>query len=300
MKLHENKELFKNAIDYVVQTNYYSTEIVIKDYYVSLALKMLYSKFDNLVFIGGTSLSKCFNIINRFSEDINLAATGPSRKSKQKVTENVVDYFISNWQYEVSYEKRRVASDFKPLHLEYPNDYPGMLSNQVRLELIAFVDPFPNISVEITPLVNEILEEDEIIQYDMLPFSVKTQEPYRTFIEKILLQKEIYKDYLNGILAPESSKKRARDFYDIHKIWEYYNREFPLTDIDKFIELRKNNRKNKTSINAAEFNEFSLFEQYNQQEIFKQLDIDKSKLSIRDLNTKDIANSLFQIDAYFK
>jgi hypothetical protein len=302
MKLHENKQLFKNAIDYIVQTHDLSTEIVVKDYYVTLALKMVYSSFEDLVFIGGTSLSKCFNIINRFSEDIDLAAVGTSRKGKQRKTEKVLQYFVGNWQYEVLHDNLRLASDFKPLFLEYPNEYPGILSNQVRLELLAFVDPFPTVEKNIQPMVNEILTDTEIIEFDMQPFKIKTQEPYRTLVEKILLQKEIHKDFVNGEFSPETAQERARDFYDIHKIWDYYNGSPPieLNDIKQFIESRSKNRKDKTSISKDEFNQFSLFDQFKNQQISKQLSKDKSKLSIRDLNDKAIVSSLTQIDDYFK
>src|SRR5687768_912989 len=46
-----------------------------KDWWVTLALHTLFlGKFkDHLVFKGGTSLSKCFNLIERFSEDIDIA-----------------------------------------------------------------------------------------------------------------------------------------------------------------------------------------------------------------------------------
>jgi len=47
-----------------------------KDFWVCWLLKQLYSipEFEDMfVFKGGTSLSKCFDLIHRFSEDIDLA-----------------------------------------------------------------------------------------------------------------------------------------------------------------------------------------------------------------------------------
>ena len=49
--------------------------IIEKDYWVTIVLDYLFniSDFKNyFIFKGGTSLSKCFNLINRFSEDIDL------------------------------------------------------------------------------------------------------------------------------------------------------------------------------------------------------------------------------------
>jgi len=63
MKLHLNKELFENYIALASQEEDIDEAIVLKDYFVTLALKLIYAIHDDLVFIGGTSLSKCFNII---------------------------------------------------------------------------------------------------------------------------------------------------------------------------------------------------------------------------------------------
>ena len=49
--------------------------VIEKDFWVCLILDYLFNKCEwkgNLTFKGGTSLSKCFNMIHRFSEDIDL------------------------------------------------------------------------------------------------------------------------------------------------------------------------------------------------------------------------------------
>jgi predicted nucleotidyltransferase component of viral defense system len=50
-------------------------EAIEKDWWVTMVLKALFqtSCTDFLVFKGGTSLSKCWNLIERFSEDIDVA-----------------------------------------------------------------------------------------------------------------------------------------------------------------------------------------------------------------------------------
>src|SRR3989338_7862519 len=53
-----------------------SPELVEKDFWVCWILKQLFSLEDSgahLTFKGGTSLSKCYNAIQRFSEDIDIA-----------------------------------------------------------------------------------------------------------------------------------------------------------------------------------------------------------------------------------
>ena len=53
-------------------------EIVEKDFWVCWILDVLFGipEFKNtFIFKGGTSLSKCFNVIERFSEDIDISIT---------------------------------------------------------------------------------------------------------------------------------------------------------------------------------------------------------------------------------
>lgn len=72
MKLHENKEDFTEAVQTVSRGLNISPALVEKDYYVTLVLKRINEEVTGLIFKGGTSLSKCHKVINRFSEDIDL------------------------------------------------------------------------------------------------------------------------------------------------------------------------------------------------------------------------------------
>lgn len=65
------EQIIRNA----AQKSGVNEAIIEKDYWVCFVLNYLFSKSkwkDALTFKGGTSLSKCFNIIQRFSEDIDL------------------------------------------------------------------------------------------------------------------------------------------------------------------------------------------------------------------------------------
>ncbi len=73
MFLHNNKDLFRATIDEVENTSGIDGEIIEKDYYVTLILRLLSERQPNCVFKGGTSLSKGFHIINRFSEDVDIS-----------------------------------------------------------------------------------------------------------------------------------------------------------------------------------------------------------------------------------
>ncbi len=74
MKLHLDKKLFQEAIQATAQHIGIPEVYVEKDYWVSLVLLEIFSSdiSDLVVFKGGTCLSKCHNLIQRFSEDIDL------------------------------------------------------------------------------------------------------------------------------------------------------------------------------------------------------------------------------------
>lgn len=74
MKLHQNKELFQDAVLSASQRFSIPEIYVEKDYWVTLVLYEIFHSniADQIVFKGGTSLSKCHKLIQRFSEDIDL------------------------------------------------------------------------------------------------------------------------------------------------------------------------------------------------------------------------------------
>ena len=71
MSKNELEQVIKNA-SLKIGVN----EVILeKDYWVCFVLNYLFSKCkwkEAFTFKGGTSLSKCFNLIHRFSEDIDL------------------------------------------------------------------------------------------------------------------------------------------------------------------------------------------------------------------------------------
>ena len=254
-----------------------------------------------MIFICGTSLSKCFQIINRFSEDIDLVATANSRKAKQKQTYEAIQGIKEIWIGAIE-EQNKPLSDFKEMYLHYSSKHETELDQRVKIELITFMEPFPIIEKEIVPIIYKYLDESEMEAYEVHPITVKTQEPYRTMMEKILLEKELYKEFLLKLHSDESQEKRARDFYDIHKIWQYYNKRLPIDklELNRMIESRISNRRLRTTISLEEINKFSLLEMFEKRNIEKQLtSIDQRKLSIRDLNIIQIKTSLKEIDTYF-
>ena len=86
MKLHLNKELFKDMIDTLNTRTGIAIDIIEKDYYVCLILSELSKKQDELkaYFKGGTAIYKILENMNRFSEDIDLTVKVLAHESKTR------------------------------------------------------------------------------------------------------------------------------------------------------------------------------------------------------------------------
>ena len=88
MYLHkDDKELLRDIIVTVSERTGIDESIVEKDYYVTMILKELVQRNPDVVFKGGTSLSKAYHVIDRFSEDIDITFEehlGEARRKKIK------------------------------------------------------------------------------------------------------------------------------------------------------------------------------------------------------------------------
>ena len=90
MNLHHDKEALEELIIGAANELAIPTNVIEQDYYVTITLKALSERVTDLVFKGGTSLTKCYQLLDRFSEDIDLSYTaesgvpGESRKKQLK------------------------------------------------------------------------------------------------------------------------------------------------------------------------------------------------------------------------
>lgn len=106
MYLHEDKGLFFDVVNASSEKLNIPMAVIEKDYYVTMILKLLSSKSENCVFKGGTSLSKCFHLLDRFSEDIDITFTehlgeGRRKTLKYKILRPISEELglpISNWE----------------------------------------------------------------------------------------------------------------------------------------------------------------------------------------------------------
>ena len=90
MYLHRDRETFKDMVEQAADSSGRTPAVVEKDYYVTLILKLLSEQLAECVFKGGTSLSKGFHVIDRFSEDIDITFKEHIGEGRRKKLKNVV------------------------------------------------------------------------------------------------------------------------------------------------------------------------------------------------------------------
>jgi len=191
-----------------------------KDAWVTLVLRMLFASklHDHIVFKGGTSLSKVYNLIERFSEDIDLAinreylgfdselSKGEIRKLRRRshdfslneipliLTELFLKYGINPNLYEIIVPNTKVSDqDPEIVHVNYKSVF-GMetyLSSRILIEIGArsLNDPHEEKMVE-----SLIDTHHKGASFAENPFIIRTIVPEKTFLEKlILLHEEFHK-----------------------------------------------------------------------------------------------------------
>ena len=97
MRLHTNTQDFNELIRLTATHFSIHPEFIEKDYWITLILNNLSQSLhsNSVVFKGGTSLTKGYRIINRFSENIDIALldeklTGNALKTKIRKIEKAI------------------------------------------------------------------------------------------------------------------------------------------------------------------------------------------------------------------
>lgn len=226
MNLHLDKNEFKKAVDFTSNSMGISAIYVEKDYWLTYAL---YTVFNNeigkdTIFKGGTSLSKCYNMIDRFSEDIDLVVlrregeTDTKLKAKLKAISKVVETYMP--EVDVLGITHKMGMNRKTAH-SYNKSFEGNYG-QVRDVIIlestwlGYYEPYTTKSI--VSFVGKMMldnQQSEIAkEYGLLPFELLVLEPIRTICEKIMsLVRFSY-----GENPIDDLKKKIRHTYDLHQL----------------------------------------------------------------------------------
>lgn len=166
MNLHYNKEIFEELIVAASNELGIPTNIIEKDYYVTIILKALSEKISDMVFKGGTSLTKCYHILDRFSEDIDLAERYdlmPFDITTQTIERTLVDKVFAICDYylqgKIENHSRHLYDIYKIFNVlndteQLTNLIPEVRAVRSRLSIC----PSANDGVSVTNILNEIIE----------------------------------------------------------------------------------------------------------------------------------------------
>jgi len=198
MNLHTDKKLFKEAILATAQRQGIKDIFIEKDYWVTVILKQIFSSQigRETVFKGGTALSKCYKLIKRFSEDIDLVVlrnpdeTGNQLKKKLKTITKTIENLVPEKEVEGITNKkgmiRKTAHSYKK---EFSGKF-GQIRDFIVIEASWLGNYEPCEKKSISSMIYEMLQENEqeeiINKYEMSPFEVNVLSPKRTICEKIM------------------------------------------------------------------------------------------------------------------
>jgi hypothetical protein len=226
MRLHENKELFRQSIAFTAQQMKILPIYVEKDYWVTYVLHLIFHDTigTETIFKGGTALSKCFGLIERFSEDIDLVVLrretdgGNQLKSKLKKITNLVGTKLTEVDEEGITHKlgmiRKVA-------YSYPKSFSGKYG-QVRENIIVEAtwlgryEPYHKqiLSSYVAVMMETAGQQKLVEEYGLLPFEVQVLHVNRTICEKIMsLVRFSHTD--NPITDLQN---KIRHTYDLHQL----------------------------------------------------------------------------------
>jgi hypothetical protein len=226
MRLHENKTLFRQAVQFTADQLRIAAVYVEKDYWVTYALHAIFTNEigDDTVFKGGTALSKCYRMIERFSEDIDLVVlrregeTDSKLKSKIKTISKVVGEIFP--EIEVPGITHKMGMNRKTAHSynkEFEGNY-GQVRDVLVLESTWLGDYEPHTQRMLCSFVGEMMlnngQLDLAETNGLMPIEVRVLDPIRTLCEKIMsLVRFSY-----GENPVNELKKKIRHVYDLHQL----------------------------------------------------------------------------------
>lgn len=214
-----------------------SEAVIEKDYWVTYFLDYLFNENkwkEYFTFKGGTSLSKCFGIIQRFSEDIDLILDwrvlgydklepwlirsntkqdkfnkGINEKTERFLKEDFLTELVKDFSQE-DFEFEIDSLDPQTVLFSYPKIFDSnYLSQTIRLEIGSLAAWTPATNISIIPIIG-----DAYANIFKEKTNIRTVSVERTFWEKAtILHHEANR--------PESSKmphRYARHYYDMYKI----------------------------------------------------------------------------------
>jgi len=215
VKLHEDLEFFSTAVSSAAQSMNLPEAYIEKDYWVTRSLNQLSKSeiSEEIVFKGGTSLSKAHKLIHRFSEDIDLAAIadGMGDAKRRRLLKNVDLTAGEGLELLPDDERNSKGSKFRKSVYRYPR-----FTEEGKVN--TFTRPEPCERKKIQSMIADMFVEgdrqDIVDKYDLGSFELNVLSVRRTLVEKLL-----------GIISDSYDQDpvarlntRIRHIYDVYMI----------------------------------------------------------------------------------
>lgn len=226
MNLHDDEDAFLFAVDGANKENpRLRPGFLEKDYWVTIALKRLFeSEYSRtVVFKGGTSLSKCHQVVDRFSEDVDLAINNPwvmETSDIQKLLVDIeaaisVDLDVNGKRTESKALRRTTVHNFRNI-VQDAGDAP--MARGLKLELTAFSHAHPYCTMPVESYLGHWLRRhghtDLIEEFGMQPFQIQVLELERTFAEKVMALVR----HSRAEKPIQSLRDKVRHMYDLQQM----------------------------------------------------------------------------------
>lgn len=233
----------REVIQRVQAENRLQLQIIEKDWWVTAVLRALFSLpySEHISFKGGTNLSKCWNLIERFSEDADIAidreylgfgGTLSKTQISDKLRRAACSFVRETLQYDlaekliengVSADKFKVNVNITPvtttdpeiIEVEYQSAFNTLpyIRSKVIIEVSGRSMNEPVVSVGVSSFIDDVFTNAPFAEPK---FDVRAVVPERTFLEKVfLLHEEFSKP--SGMIRTE---RMSRHLYDIAQMMD--------------------------------------------------------------------------------
>lgn len=226
MNLHENKNLFTDAV--LAASEYLDIRPVFieKDYWITRSLKLMVENPNagKAIFKGGTSLSKAHKIGNRFSEDIDIAisdADALTGNQLKTLIKKIAKEMASGLEEIVVPGVTSKGSRYYKAMYSYPNVLGKAIKEtvsigQLLVEINSFANPYPYVTRSIDCFIAQFFHQtgnDALVEeYGLQSFSLNVLDKRQTLTEKLvsLIRFSLSDNYIYDVAA------KIRHFYDLH------------------------------------------------------------------------------------
>lgn len=182
------EEEWKALIETVSRALSLEETMVEKDVVQSMLLCKISSSSLPLVFKGGTSLSKAYGLIKRFSEDIDLSASRKLTASEKRKTKEVILEAAESCGLDlINPDHVKSRHDYNLYDFEYESLF-NTVKGEILLETSFYQTSYPVEMHEVAGYISCFCRERGIripIPFPSASFSMNVQSLSRTFVDKI-------------------------------------------------------------------------------------------------------------------